>query len=71
MASAMDNSDLGRPLRGDHYREIAGEVRDLIPLVQHPKARKQLRKLVVKYERLADALKKEASGLRLIRRQAG
>lgn len=70
MVGSMDNSDSDRTFRGDHYGEIAAAVRELIPLAPHPKAKKHLRQLALKYERLADSLG-ETSSLSLLRRQAG
>lgn len=66
----MDNSDSGRTFWGYHYREIAGEMRDLIPLVNQPRTKKQLRLLAVKYEQLAETLEKTPK-LGLLKRQTG
>jgi hypothetical protein len=38
------------------YRDMASEIRDLIPLLVHPQAVADLRSLVYRYERLADYL---------------
>jgi len=57
------------------YRDMASEIRDLIPLLMHPQAVADLRLLAGRYERLAHYL--EVASRRLpdmpleIRRQAG
>jgi hypothetical protein len=38
------------------YREMASEIRDLIPLLLHPRCVADLRLLADRYERLADYL---------------
>lgn len=39
-----------------YYREMASEIRDLIPLLLHPETVADLRSLAARYERLADYL---------------
>jgi hypothetical protein len=38
------------------YRDMASEIRELIPLLMHPQAVADLRLLAARYERLADYL---------------
>ena len=49
----MNTDDTG----GDHsgrYREIADELRLLLPKMKHPEAAEELRQLVASFERLAE-----------------
>jgi hypothetical protein len=43
-------------MTGADYRDMARDVRDLIPLLLHPKAVADLRELADRYERLAHYL---------------
>lgn len=54
------------------YRDMAGEIRDLIPLLLHPQSVSDLRLLADRYERVADLLETVPGTLPLEhRRQAG
>jgi hypothetical protein len=58
-----------------YYRDMASEIRDLIPLLIHPEAVADLRLLADRYERLAEYLQLEPAALPdtffECRRQAG
>ena len=43
-------------MTGANYREMASEIRDLIPLLLHPESVADLRLLADRYERLAHYL---------------
>jgi hypothetical protein len=51
----MSNTEDGRA-QADHYREIAGSIRALIPLMQYAAVRDQLGLLALEYERLAQCV---------------
>jgi hypothetical protein len=52
------------------YRDMASEIRDLIPLLVHPQAVADLRLLAARYEKLAEYLE-AAPEIPQLRRQAG
>jgi hypothetical protein len=60
----MTDTDPGNPGQAHRYREIASSVRALIPLMQQPEVRKQLRLLALEYERLAQGIEAIAEWLR-------
>ena len=52
----MTDTNPGPPGQAHRYREIAGSVRALIPQMQQPEVREQLRLLALEYERLAQGI---------------
>jgi len=45
--------DTTRRVRCDHYREIANELRLIVPRMRHAEVAEELRLLAARYERLA------------------
>jgi hypothetical protein len=60
----MTDTDPGPPGQAHRYREIASFVRKLIPLMQQPEVREQLRLLALEYERLAQGIEAMSEWLR-------
>jgi hypothetical protein len=52
------------PGQAERYREIASAVRALIPLMQQPDVREQLRLLALEYGRLAQGIEAVSESLR-------
>jgi hypothetical protein len=61
---AMTDTDPGTPGQADRYRETASAVRALIPLMQQPELREQLRLLALEYDRLAHGIEGLSESLR-------
>ena len=62
---AMTDTDPGTPGQAHRYREIASSVRALIPQMQQPEVRQQLRLLALEYERLAQGIEAMSEWLRI------
>lgn len=60
----MTDTNPGTPGQAHRYREIAGSVRALIPQMQQPEVREQLRLLALEYERLAQGIEAMSEWLR-------
>jgi hypothetical protein len=60
----MTDTNPGTPGQAHRYREIASSVRALIPQMQQPEVRQQLRLLALEYERLAQGIEAMSEWLR-------
>jgi len=66
----MSHADMAWQGRSVSYREMAAEIRDLVPLLLHSQTAEDLRSLAARYERVADFLE-ASSSVPPLRRQAG